>query len=189
MTQTRCFWGWGYEDEGPDPLQLQAVEAALSHLLGSTSFERRPRPVLEGIHLRPPRVQCPSSLRGILSDAPHERALHSYGRSYRDLVRTTRGEFPNPPDQVALPRTEQDVERVIEECDHLGLAVIPFGGGSSVCGGVEPDPEGRHAGTVSLDLRHLDRVLEIDPVSRAARIQAGVLGPSLEDQLRPSGLT
>jgi len=67
--------------------------------------------------------------------------------------------------------------------------VIPFGGGSSVAGGVEPDVGDSYAGTISLDLQYLNRVLEVDRTSRAAKIQAGALGPELEDQLRPHGLT
>jgi alkyldihydroxyacetonephosphate synthase len=68
-------------------------------------------------------------------------------------------------------------------------AAIPFGGGSSVAGGVEPDVGDGYRGTVTIDLRHLDRVLEVDPVSRSARIQGGTLGPALEAQLKPHGLT
>ncbi|MGH3647308.1 MAG: FAD-binding oxidoreductase, partial [Micromonosporaceae bacterium] len=69
------------------------------------------------------------------------------------------------------------------------VAVVPYGGGSSVVGGVECRDPGDRAGVVSLDLTRLDRVLEVDPVSRAARIQAGAFGPALEEQLKPHGLT
>ena len=78
---------------------------------------------------------------------------------------------------------------LLDWCGEAGIAAIPYGGGSSVVGGVEPDVGDGYAGAVSIDLRRLDRVLEIDRTSRAARIQAGVLGPALEDQLRPHGLT
>ena len=87
---------------------------------------------------------------------------------------------------MARPADEADVERVLAWCEEAGAAAIPFGGGTSVVGGVEPPPD-RPA--VSIDLGALDRVLEVDQVSRAARIQAGVLGPALEDQLREHGLT
>jgi alkyldihydroxyacetonephosphate synthase len=186
---SRRFWGWGYEESGPDAGQLSAVQAGLRHFLGLTDFAPRPRPVLSSIPLRAPRFERPSALASILSDSPHDRAAHAYGRSYRDLVRSTRGDFSNPPDFVAFPSTEEDVVRVLGFCDAKRLAAIPFGGGSSVCGGVEPDPDGVFAGSVTIDLTHLDQVLEVDPVSRAARIQGGVLGPSLEEQLRPSGFT
>ena len=132
-------------------------------------------------------MAAPSALAELLSDQPYERAAHSYGKSYRDIVRGARGEFPHPPDQVAFPRSEADLVRLLDWCAGQRLAAIPYGGGSSVVGGVEPVLSGDLRGAVSIDLQKLDRVLEIDAVSRAARIQAGILGPALESQLRPQG--
>ena len=103
-------------------------------------------------------------------------------------MRAFRGELPSPPDLVAYPRDEAELTAVLDWCGAADIAVIPYGGGSSVVGGVETAIPGARR-CVSLDLGRLDRVLEIDRVSRAARIQAGVLGPALEDQLRPHGLT
>src|SRR5204862_300162 len=100
-----------------------------------------------------------------------------------------RRDFAHPPDVVAFPRTEDEVTAVLDWCTGANAAVIPYGGGSSVVGGVEPAVGARYAGAVSLDLSRLDRVLEVDRTSRAARIQAGVLGPLLEEQLKPHGLT
>jgi alkyldihydroxyacetonephosphate synthase len=102
-------------------------------------------------------------------------------------VRGFRGEFANPPDLVAFPADESEVEVVLSWSEEAGAAVIPYGGGTSVVGGVEPRLDGRPA--VSLDLRRLDRVLEVDATSLAARIQGGATGPALEDQLREHGLT
>jgi alkyldihydroxyacetonephosphate synthase len=102
-------------------------------------------------------------------------------------VRGFRGEFENPPDLVALPRDESEIETVLSWAEAEGAAVIPFGGGTSVVGGVEPRLGGRPV--VTLDLRRLDRVLEVDATSLAARIQAGATGPGLEEQLRGHGLT
>jgi alkyldihydroxyacetonephosphate synthase len=168
---------------------LAAVEASLPYLLGMREIERAPRPRIEDVALSSPRVRPPASLSPVFSDTTFDRAAHSYGRSYRDLVRATRRDFGNPPDLVAFPETEDDVVRVLDYCDGERLAAIPFGGGSSVCGGVEPDPEHVHRGCVTIDLGRLGRVLEVDARSRAARIQAGAFGPALEDQLRPSGFT
>ncbi|HET7052774.1 MAG TPA: FAD-binding oxidoreductase [Solirubrobacterales bacterium] len=123
----------------------------------------------------------------MFTDEKYERVSRALGKAYRDVVRGFRGEFENPPDLVALPRDESEIEAVLSWCEAEGAAVIPFGGGTSVVGGVE----GRLAERpfVSLDLRRLDRVLEVDAESMAARIQAGATGPRLEGQLREHGLT
>jgi alkyldihydroxyacetonephosphate synthase len=123
----------------------------------------------------------------LFTDDRHERVVHSLGKAYRDVVRGFRGEFENPPDLVALPRDESEIEAVLSWAEGEGAAVVPFGGGTSVVGGVEGRLGERPF--VSLDLRRLDRVLEVDATSLAARIQAGATGPGLEEQLREHGLT
>ena len=146
------------------------------------------RPVaLEDVRLAPARLEPPAALAGICRSDPYERALHSYGRAYRDVVRAFRGRFDHPPDVVAHPRDERELEQVLEWCAGAGAAAIPFGGGTSVVGGVEPRVP--QAAAVSIDLKAMDRVLEVDPISRAARIQAGATGPQLEEQLKREGLT
>jgi alkyldihydroxyacetonephosphate synthase len=184
----RKFWGWGVEGAGPSEEQSRGVARTLAERFG-VALAPEPPPRIEEISLRPPRVRPPAALAALCSDEPTERAGHSYGKSYRDVVRGFRRRFENPPDHVALPRSEADLEALLEWCGEAGVAAIPYGGGSSVVGGVEPDVGDGYAGALSIDLRHLDRVLEIDRSSRSARIQAGVLGPALEDQLRPHGLT
>ena len=104
-------------------------------------------------------------------------------------MRAFRGRFDNPPDVVARPRDEAEVAAVLDWCSETGAAVIPFGGGTSVVGGVEPRVGDDYPASVSLDLKALDRVLEVDRASRAARIQAGATGPVLEAQLKEQGLT
>jgi alkyldihydroxyacetonephosphate synthase len=105
------------------------------------------------------------------------------------MVRAFFGDFPNPPDLVAYPESERDVDDILQWCSESDVAVIPYGAGSSVVGGVEPLVGDEYAGVVSLDLRHLDQVLEVDKLSRTALIQAGIRGPALERSLRPCGLT
>src|SRR5205807_2540732 len=146
-------------------------------------------PHLDELRLPASRLRPPAVLAAVVSDAPHDRAAHTYGKSFRDVVRALRREFSHAPDVVAFPRSEDDVRALLDWAATAGAAVIPYGGGSSVVGGVEADVGKRYPGAVSLDLSRLDRVLEVDRTSRAARIQAGVLGPALEDQLRPHGLT
>ena len=107
-----------------------------------------------------------------------------------DVVRRLSRSLRAPADFVATPRDERDVEALLEWCEAERVAAIPFGGGTSVVGGVEPRTiAGDYNGAVAIDLRALDRVLEVDAVSRSARIQAGATGPALEAQLAEHGLT
>src|SRR4051794_10281955 len=125
----------------------------------------------------------------MFSSDRYDRVAHSLGKAYRDVVRGFRGEFGDPPDLVAYPESAEDVDIVLNYCADEGAAAIPFGGGTSVVGGVEPRMRDEYPGVVSIDLKRMDRVLEVDPVSKAARIQAGATGPRLEEQLREHGLT
>ena len=97
-------------------------------------------------------------------------------------------DFGNAPDFVALPADEADISALLDWASGAKVAVIPFGAGSSVVGGVEPVVGDGYAGAISLDLRNLGRVLEVDATSRAARIQAGIRGPAIEAALKPHGL-
>jgi alkyldihydroxyacetonephosphate synthase len=99
------------------------------------------------------------------------------------------GQYDCAPDVVAYPRDEKEVAAVIDWAGDAGASLVPFGGGSSVCGGVEHREDGRAQAAVTVDLRNLGRVLEVDVTSRAARIEGGAFGPALERQLKPHGLT
>jgi alkyldihydroxyacetonephosphate synthase len=182
-------WGWGYEDEQPAFEDLRAGAALARERLGFGATEpERPVPLSE-LSLPAPRLPAPAGLAEICFSDTYERALHAYGRSYSDIVRAFRGRFDHPPDVVAHPRSEQDLDAVLEWAAAEGAAVIPFGGGTSVVGGVEPIVPDRYNGVVTIDLKRLDRVLEVDQLSQAARIQAGTLGPALEHQLAQHGTT
>ncbi len=124
-----------------------------------------------------------------MSATPLDRLNHSAGKSYADCARMWLRQPPRPPDWVAYPGDERAVIDVLDWAQTSNVAVIPYGGGSSVCGGVEAAVGDSYAGVVSLDLERLNRVLEVDPISRAARIQAGALGPELEAQLKSHDLT
>jgi alkyldihydroxyacetonephosphate synthase len=185
----RKHWGWGFEDQQPSPAEVRASAHALGEHLGITPRDVEEPVALASLQLAPPRIAAPPSLSDICTDDVHSRASHALGKSYADVVHGFRGRFDHPPDLVARPREEGDVERLLEWCSSERLAVIPFGGGTSVVGGVSPDVGPRYEGVVSIDLGALDRVLEVDAVSRAARIQAGASGPALEAQLGAHGLT
>jgi alkyldihydroxyacetonephosphate synthase len=188
VSRRRSWWGWGYEDAALSATDAAALGALLGPRFGLDGSRRR-APSVDTLDLARPRLEAPGSLRAICSSTPAERAAHAYGKSYRDIVRALEGRIDHPPDIVARPRDEHDVAAVLDWCGDIGAAVVPYGGGSSVVGGVEPDVGEGYVGAVTLDLGALDRVLDVDHISLAARIQAGVLGPALEDQLRPHGLT
>ena len=188
MTRLRKHWGWGYEDQQPDRATLEEAAAGVRDRLGFEVGEIQEPVPLDAIELLSPRIRAPDSLAGLVSAEKRDRVSHALGKSYTDAVRGFRGEFSGAPDLVAFPAEEADVERLLGWCSAESIAAIPYGGGTSVVGGVEPVVGDGYAGVVTIDLRCLDRVLEVDPVSRAARVQAGVLGPALSDQLRKHGL-
>ena len=187
-TRRLKHWGWGYEDQQPPHDEVEAAARGLREHLGFGSAEVEGPVPLDDVTLRPPRLDPPEALAAICSSGAHVRASHALGKAYRDVVRGFRGDFPEPPDVVARPQAEADVERVLDWCEAAGAAVVPFGGGTSVCGGVEARDLGDRP-VVTLDLRALDRVLEVDATSQTALIQAGATGPELEEQLRSHGLT
>jgi alkyldihydroxyacetonephosphate synthase len=184
--QRRSFWTWGYASDEPTEAQRRAAAERVSQRLGHP-VEPAPIPEIAQIALRSPRLQVPAALQAWTSTSQAERVVHTYGGHPLELLRAIRGDFANPPDAVAHPRTEDELEATLEWCDKAGHAAIPFGGGTSVVWGVSVPAGDRPV--VTIDMDHLSGVLEIDPTSRAARIQAGMLGPDLEDALRPHHLT
>ncbi len=186
-------WGWGYEDQQRPQHEVAEAAAGISEMFGFGG-EAVPAVPLEQAGIRAPRLSPPpgtdgSGAHGLFTDDLHERAVHALGKAYRDIVRGHRGEFPCPPDLVAFPRDEAEVGEVFERAVDWGAAVIPFGGGTSVVGGIEPRLEDADRPTISLDLGRLDTVFELDRESLAARMGAGMRGPALENRLRAEGLT
>ncbi len=183
----RRFWGWGQADAALDSREQSNLRFMLDQL-GAVQGEAAP-PRVEDFALRAPRISPPAALAAMFSSQPLDRLNHSYGKSYADLARMWLRNVPEPPDWVAYPDDEQAIVDLLDWAARSNVAVVPYGGGSSVCGGVEPAVGSSYAGTVSLDMERLSRVLEVDRTSRAARIQAGALGPELEAQLKAHGLT
>jgi alkyldihydroxyacetonephosphate synthase len=188
-TRRPKHWGWGYEDQQPPRDQVEGIARAVTDRLGFEVDQIEDPVPLEAVELPEPRLKPPKELAEMFSAEPYDRAAHALGKAYRDVVRGFRGEFANPPDLVAYPESPEDVDVVLNYCADEGAAAIPYGGGTSVVGGIEPRMREEYPGVVSIDLKRMGRVLEVDAVSKAARIQAGALGPALEDQLREHGLT
>ncbi|MQA60569.1 MAG: FAD-binding protein [Actinophytocola sp.] len=182
--RTRSWWGWGWSDE----MVPDAECAALASQLPGLPERPLPAPDVDDLQLPEPRLTPPASLAQVVSMLPLDRASHTYGKAYRDVVRALHGGVAAAPDAVAFPNTEADVVAMLDWAGSNNVAVVPYGAGSSVVGGVEYRGD-THAGVLSLDMSAMDGVLEVDTTSRAARIQAGTYGPAIEDQLRPHGYT
>lgn len=189
------WWGWGTLDQTYSLENRPRLWPTLRRWLDLPDDIPHTSPVLlEDIDLRPPRLTGAdlSALRTIAGDDAvlvdrRSRVEHAFGKSYRDLVRVRAGVVPNPPDAVVYPSDEGQVAALLAWAADRDVAVVPFGGGSSVLGGVEPEPAPRPV--ISLDMARMDRVLWLDPVSWTARIQAGATGPEVEAQLNARGFT
>ncbi len=116
------------------------------------------------------------------------RVIHGFGKGVRDLVRVRRGQFGRLPDAVVYPANESEVQRVMDACIAANAVVIPFGGGSNIVAALEARPDETRQ-VISVDLGRMNKVLEIDEEAGLARIQAGVLGPDMEEQLNAEGWT
>ena len=191
MTGARLkHYGWGREGESMTARSESLSSTATERNLQLTNSTRSQSPGLEDLSLREPRVAPPASLAAFCTNERYDRAAHTYGKSYPDYVRAMLGDYNCAPDVVAYPRSEAEISAVMDWTSSVGASLTPFGGGSSVCGGVEPRVDGiKHRAAVTLDLRNLSKVVEVDPVSRAASIEAGAYSPSLENQLKPHGFT
>ena len=188
------WWGWG--EDGHVVAMPEAATALLREEIGADpSAPPRHHVALEEVRLPAPRL--PAAARERLSaavgaervrDDREARVAHAAGRSYPDLVRLRVGDGSSAPDAVVTPESVDQVRAVLAACAEGGVAVVPFGGGTSVVGGVEPVSDG-FAGAVSIDLRSLDRVVSIDRTSLTATFEAGLNGPRIEGALGAEGLT
>lgn len=144
---------------------------------------------LADIDLPSPRFDLPDHLAAYSTCDAEVRIRHTYGRAYPDILRGYRGDFSPAPDWVAHPRNEEDIAALLSWASQDAVVVVPYGGGTSVVGGVERELGSGHRGSISLDMRGLNRVLEVDVPSLSAKIEAGATGPGLERQLAQHGLT
>lgn len=182
------FWGWGYADEKLSAGEQQQLDQLSTRLMPG-GWHEVAAPRLAEFDLTPSRLPLPNKLSRFVSALPYDRLVHTYGKSYADMARMFLRDARPAPDLVAFPRDEEDICALFDFAAEQGAALIPFGGGTSVCGGVEADVSTEYAGTISLDMQHFDQVLDVCPSSRSATVQAGMFGPDLETALKPHGLT
>ena len=190
------WWGWGVEGVSFHWQDKPAFPAFLSRATG-VDVTREPVPPKSIDELDVPAPQISDEVRGRVTDAVGatnvtyddlDRVVHTYGKSLRDLLRLRAGDLPRVPDAVVYPGSEDDVRALVDLAGEADLVLIPFGGGSNISGSLHPLPEETRT-VLSVDLGRLDQVLEVDEDSGLARVQAGVLGPDLEEQLGRRGWT
>ena len=190
------WWGWGDDGIAFTDADKPALAPFIKENIGLDVRRSTARPVPFDA-LAVPDPALPPVLRaaleeavgtGSVSDDPLDRVVHGRGKSLRDLVLQRRGELGRLPDAVVRPGSEEQVAAVLAAALEADAVVIPFGGGTNISGSLDA-PAGEQRPVLSVDLGRLDRVLEIDAVSRLARVQAGVFGPALEAQLNASGWT
>jgi len=189
------WWGWGDEGVGFDSRAHPGLWPFAKAVLDVENDEvAAPHVPLEAVSLRDAirHDGFLADLRGSvradqICDSRRERVIHAYGKGFRDLFRMRRGMAENAPDLVLYPESEHDVLMTLRAAARHDVVVIPFGGGSNIAGCLERSERRRMA--VSLDMRRIRRVLEVDTESFTARIEAGAFGPDLEEQLNGYGLT
>jgi alkyldihydroxyacetonephosphate synthase len=180
MSREQVFWGWG--EPGAGPTLPEHAKPFLQSELGVSGDVVSPPVALEDVELPPSRL--PSGLRDAFDvrDDREIRVLRAAGKSYLDLLAQRAGRPPQVPDGVIAPRSHDEVLAVLRACNDAGVAVVPFGGGTSVVGGVAPDP-GPYEAVVSLDLGAMDEVVAIDERSLTTRLQPGLRLPEADHAL------
>ncbi|HMK73589.1 MAG TPA: FAD-binding protein, partial [Myxococcaceae bacterium] len=146
----RNLWGWGDESAA---VEVEEIRPRVEGFLGAVEL-RQPEPP----RVPEPRLAIPAELVGFSSADPLVRAAHAMGKSYLDRIRGFGGDFSSAPDVVSRPRSEDELVRVLEVAERERLAVVPYGGGTSVVGGVEPAPRADQVGAVTVDLGALCRL-------------------------------
>jgi alkyldihydroxyacetonephosphate synthase len=196
IDRAKLRWnGWGWAARKDDIAERAEVWSWLARQLGMPALLATPGRLLQELEFPENRLSLQDrvELSGIVGtnqvrDNISERAFHTLGRSYEDLLRLRAGDVSSAPDAVVYPRSTEEVLGVLAYATREHMAVVPFGGGTSVTGGVNGE-RGPFATLIALDVSEMDRVVDIDPVSCTATVEAGIYGPALEKALQAKGLT
>jgi alkyldihydroxyacetonephosphate synthase len=196
VDRAKIKWnGWGWTAHQDALAARDEVWTWVADALGMPSLLATPARALEDVALPESRLypETRAKLVAMLGpervrDDAYERAFHALGRSYYDLLRLRAGDLTTAPDAVLYPRGTDEVLALLAFAAERDIAVVPYGGGTSVVGGVS-GTRGEFPSLVTLDLSGMDRLLDVDPASRTATAEAGIYGPALEKGLAAKGLT
>lgn len=189
------WWGWGSPSIRYNLEKHSGLMSLLKNKLGINHIKKSPSFNIEEIGLASSKL--PSNIladfkkrlgESIVSTSRTDRVYHSFGKSYRDLIRIRSKQIDNPPDLVLFPHNENHIKEIFKLCEQYEIAIIPFGGGTSVVGGVEIQKNG-HKYSAVLNTTAMKSILEIDRISHTCTVQAGIFGPALEEQLNQRGFT
>ena len=182
------WWGWGSESK---EYGLKKNKKLLAYIKEELDLDLKEQAKIDFANINLPKLTISE---GILAEIQsftnssidkHDRLTHCMGKSYKDLIRIRKGKIDFAPDIVTYPESIEEVQNIIKLAKENNLKIVPFGGGTSVVGGVETTCDG----TICLDTKMLNKILAIDKVSQTAHVQAGILGPDLEKKLNKKGFT
>jgi alkyldihydroxyacetonephosphate synthase len=184
------FWGWG--EPGAGPSLPGHVTGFLREALGVDGGVVARPVALDEVRLRDPAIDpelCRrlGDITGAVRDDREARVLRCRGKSYLDLLAQRAGDCEDAPDAVVAPADHDQVLAVLQACNEAGVAVVPFGGGTSVVGGLEP-LRGPFEALISLDLGRIDQVIAVDPRSQTATLAPGLRLPEADRALAAHGL-
>jgi alkyldihydroxyacetonephosphate synthase len=196
IDRTKINWnGWGWAAHKDDVAAREEVWTWLAGEVGMPSLLATPPRPIEDIAFAPPRLEAGERAQFVailgedrVRDDNYERAFHARGRSYHDLLHLRAGDLSIVPDAVLYPRGTDEVLSILSFASDNGIAVVPFGGGTSVVGSVTADA-GMFKSAVSLDMSGMDRLIGIDATNSTATAEAGIYGPALDKALRALGVT
>jgi len=185
----RKYWGWGRTDFEIDTKALEKTIGMLQMGLDVKATQPIIPKSLSEFKIPTPKFDITEELRSFCTEDIYARVNHTYGKAFRDVWRAIRGQFDHAPDYVAFPNSEADLIKIFDFAGNYNVAIIPYGGGSSVVGGIEPRFNSEYNGCISVDMQNFDQLLEVDRESRCVKLQAGMYGPAVEQSLKPHGYT
>lgn len=196
IDRAKIKWnGWGWAAHKDTLAGREEIWTWLASQLDMPSLLATPPRPLDDIEIAPPRLSAATRAKLVemlgpdrVRDDRYERAFHALGQSYHDLLRLRAGEIAHAPDAVLYPRGTDEVLALLAFAAQNDIAVVPYGGGTSVVGGVSANP-GAFPAVVTLDLSGMDRLIDIDTAARTAIAEAGIYGPALEKGLAAKGMT
>ncbi|MCF8053625.1 MAG: FAD-binding oxidoreductase [Deltaproteobacteria bacterium] len=188
------WWGWGREGVSFDLAHRQGIvdylheKFAVKEVIYQRDFNWRDVVLNASVISFSVREKLQNLLgeNTVFSD-DYERIIHAYGKSYRDAIRLRSLAIAQAPDVVVYPTNGEDLVKILALCEELQIAVVPFGGGTSVVGGLEALPLA--GGVICVDLARMNRLVAIDETALYARVEAGKFGPELEEELNLRGYT